>query len=77
MSDDIDEDLYGWRKGWEWPWKDKDRTPEKALVGLGRMHDRLMRKYVWVYQGPEKFKPILRMKKTPPPTKSGNNVDGG
>tara|TARA_R100001086_G_scaffold108293_1_gene54675 strand:- start:384 stop:569 length:186 start_codon:yes stop_codon:yes gene_type:complete len=47
-------------KDWEWPWKDKKRTAQQQLVGLGRMHDRLMRKHVWVYQGPEKYKPALR-----------------
>ena len=57
---DVDEDMSGWRKAWQWPWKDKKRTAAQALIGLGRMHDRLMRKHVWVYQGPEKHKPVLR-----------------
>ena len=55
----MTDDRQIWR-GWEWPWKDKKRTAQQQLVGLGRMHDRLMRKHVWVYQGPEKYKPVLR-----------------
>ena len=50
-------------KDWEWPWKDKKRTAQQHLVGLGRIHDRLMRKHVWVYKGPEKYKPVLRINK--------------
>lgn len=51
-----------WRRTWEWPWKDKKRTVQQQLIGLGRIHDRLMRKHVWVYQAPEKYKPVLRFK---------------
>jgi len=50
-------------KDWEWPWKDKKCTAQQQLIGLGRMHDRLMRKHVWVYKGPEKYKPTLRINK--------------
>mgnify|MGYP003138534633 FL=1 len=50
-------------KDWEWPWKDKKRTAQQHLIGLGRIHDRLMRKMVWVYQGPEKYKPVVRINK--------------
>ena len=57
---DVDEDMSGWRKSWQWPWLGKKRTAAQALIGLGRMHDRLMRKHVWVYKGAEKHKPVLR-----------------
>ena len=50
-------------KGWVWPWKDKEGTAAQALIGLGRMQDRLMRRHVWVYGGPEKSRPVLRQKK--------------
>ena len=49
--------------GWVWPWEGKQRTAAQALIGLGRMQDRLMRRHVWVYQGPDKYKPVLRQKK--------------
>ena len=58
----MTDDRQIWR-GWEWPWKDKKRTAQQQLVGLGRMHDRLMRKHVWVYKGPEKYKTILRSRR--------------
>ena len=50
-------------KGWKWPWEGKQRTAAQALIGLGRMQDRLMRKHVWVYKAPEKYKPVLRIKR--------------
>ena len=56
---DYDE-KYGWRQKWVWPWHAKEPSAERALVGLGRMHDRLMRKHVWVYQANDKYKPVLR-----------------
>jgi len=56
----MNEDLRGRRKTLQWPWKDKKSTAQEKLIGLGRMQDRLKRKYVWVYQGPEKHKPIIR-----------------
>ena len=49
--------------GWVWPWEGKQRTAAQALIGLGRMHERLMRKHVWVYKAPEKYKPVLRIKR--------------
>ena len=58
-----DRQIWG---GWEWPWEDGKSTAQEKLVGLGRMHDRLMRKHVWVYKGPEKYKPILRSRRTIP-----------
>lgn len=60
-------------KGWVWPWKGKERTAERALIGLGKMHDRLMRKRVWVYQGPEKYKPVLRIKQIISKEKESND----
>jgi hypothetical protein len=56
----MDEDLRSWCKSWKWPWEDKKSTAQEKLIGLGRMQDRLKRKYVWVYQGPEKHQPIIR-----------------
>ena len=61
-SDPEDKMYTSWRRTWEWPWKDKKRTARQQLIGLGRIHDRLMRKHVWVYQAPEKYKPVLRLK---------------
>lgn len=60
-------------KGWVWPWEGKERSPEKVLEGLGRMHDRLMRRRVWVYQGPEKYKPVLRIKRIISKEKESND----
>ena len=48
-----------WRTEWKWPWLHKEHTAEKALLGLGRMHDRLQRCHVWVHNGNEKYKPSL------------------
>jgi len=74
MSNIIDEEgPYGWRRSWEWPWKNKKRTAKKALIGLGQMHDRLMRRRVWVYQGPEKYKPVLRIKRIISKEKESND----
>ena len=50
-------------KGWKWPWEDGKSTAQEKLVGVGRMHDRLTRKHVWVYKAPEKYKPVLRIKR--------------
>ena len=61
----MTDDRQIWR-GWEWPWKGKKRTARQQLIGLGRMHDRLMRKHVWGYKGPEKYKPILRSRRIIP-----------
>lgn len=61
----MTDDRQIWR-GWEWPWKGKKRTARQQLIGLGRMHDRLMRKHVWVYKGSEKYKPILRSRRIIP-----------
>ena len=61
----MTDDRQIWR-GWEWPWKGKKRTARQQLIGRGRMHDRLMRKHVWVYKGPEKYKPILRSRRIIP-----------
>tara|TARA_R110000824_G_scaffold282322_1_gene470598 strand:+ start:1285 stop:1491 length:207 start_codon:yes stop_codon:yes gene_type:complete len=56
---EIDRQIW---RGWEWPWKDRKSTTQQKLIGLGRMHDRLMRKHVWVHQAPEKYKPVLRLR---------------
>ena len=48
-----------WRTEWQWPWRYKEHTAEKTLLGLRRMHDRLQRCRVWVYNADEKYKPSL------------------
>jgi hypothetical protein len=57
---DMSMEDRGWTRNWQWPWKDGKSTAQEKLVGLGRMHDRLIRKHVWVHKAPEKYKPILR-----------------